>query len=124
MNPTNQEVSKALANTLYQKCNEGHSLNSSFDPPQWGYMVAIKAGPCFPNPVSVEPTRVTAFIEKNMSLIHHPLFFFGVWKDKETGEVCFDLCEQCANLEYATKLGNKHKQIAIWDVSNEEEIRL
>lgn len=121
-----KRTSRVLANSLYQKCKEGVSYNPKFENPQWGYMVVIKAGPVFKKPQDVNVLKVAAFIEKNLysTTHHHPLHFFGVWTDKETGKIHFDLSEQCAREEFALELAQLEGQIAIWDVENKKEIRL
>jgi hypothetical protein len=122
MNPDKQELSRTLANSLYQKCGEGASYNSSFETPKWGYLVTIEMGPSYENAVSVNPQEVAKFIEKYLGRVHHPIFFFTAWKGEKTECVYFDLQEQCANEEYAIELAEEKSQPFIWDVQNNKKI--
>lgn len=124
MRTTNIKKARALANSLYQKCNEGASYNSKFDSPKWGYMVSLKDGPVFDTITGVDTGKVTAFIEENLPSMDFPLFYFGVWIDSETGKVYFDLAEQFANLDNARGAAQARDQIAIYDVDNKEDIRI
>lgn len=48
----------------------------------------------------------------------------GVWNDKDTGKTWVDVVEYRENLGDAVVLAKEHNQIAIWDNSNQKEIRL
>ena len=124
MKATKNKTARTLANSLYQRCNEGASYNSKFDSPKWGYMVSLKDGPVFDTITGVDTGRVTAFIKENLPSMDFPLFFFGVWIDSETGKVHFDLSEQFANRSNARHAAYERNQIAIYDVENAKEIRL
>ncbi len=124
MDTTNIKKARALANSLYQKCNEGKSYNSQFDSPKWGFMVSLKDGPVFDSVTDVDTGKVIAFIEENLPSMDFPLFYFGVWKDSETGKVHFDLVEQFANLDNARGAAQARGQVAIYDVDNKEDIRI
>ena len=119
-------VSQLLANTLYQCCKEGASLNQNFDSPESGYMVSIVDGPVFDCPVNVNVLDVAAFIRKqsiiefNGSKDH----YYGVWTDEKTRNIHFDLSLNIPDRNTAIDLGKRYNQIAIWDVENCKEIRL
>jgi len=111
-----------LANTLYQNCREGASLNYDFDSPIEGYMVSIKEGPSFPNIMDVNTLDVAAFIRNQKKL--YSFQYFGVWVDDKTGKVYFDLSENFMDPKTAKEFAADNDQIAIWDVANAKEIRL
>ena len=124
MNPTKTELARTLANSLYQKCSEGVLYNTKFETPKWGYMVAHRFGPVFNNATDVDTERVARFVADNMLPMDFPLHYFGVWTEKETGRIYFNLFEQFANQDKAEEAARERNQIAIWDVVNKKEIRL
>lgn len=122
----NKRISTArkLANSLYQKCNEGVSYNAQFNSPTWGYIVGLKNGPVFDTVTGVKTGEVIRFIEDNLPSMEFPLHYFGVWIDDDTRKVYFDLSEQFANRDKAIEAAIERNQIAIWDVENKKEIRI
>ena len=48
----------------------------------------------------------------------------GVWTDDDTGKTWVDVVEYRESLGDAVELAKHHNQIAIWDNSNDREIRL
>jgi hypothetical protein len=48
----------------------------------------------------------------------------GLWTDKATGKVYLDKVRLVRNVTRATQLATLWNQIAIWDNSNQEEIRI
>jgi hypothetical protein len=48
----------------------------------------------------------------------------GVWHDRDGGRVYFDVVEQVADLDEAMQKGRDGKQLAIYDMVNDREIRL
>lgn len=48
----------------------------------------------------------------------------GSWTDSKTGEVYLDKVRLVRNLTRATQLATLWQQIAIWDNSNQQEVRL
>ena len=124
MKATKTEKAKTLANSLYQRCNEGASYNSEFNSPKWGYMVSLKDGPVFDSVTGVDIQEVITFIEENLPSMDFPLFYFGVWIDPKTGKVYFDLVEQFCNLDNARGAAQARSQIAIYDVDNKQDITI
>ena len=124
MNPNNQKLSKAIANTLYAGVNKAALLNSEFETPKWGYIVSLKEGPTFKTVTDVEVTKVAEFVEKNMSHPPMPVHYFGVYIHPETREVHFTVCEQCARLEFATEVAKKSGFNSIFDVEKERLIKI
>lgn len=126
MTDKREHLARVLANSLYQKCNEGVSYNTTFSKPKWGYMVSISAGPVFDSVQDVDVLKVASFIEESFTdpQFQHPLHYFGVWTDQETGKIHFDLSDQFANVEFAINAAKEAGQIAVWDVANKKEIRV
>lgn len=122
MSPNRQKLSSTLANSLYIQARDGGLMNSKFETPKWGYLVRIETGPTFPNLVSVMPSQVAKFIWQNLGQIPHLICYFSAHTDKETGEVKFNLMEQCATLSYAKGLAKKSGVNTIWDVKGERDI--
>ena len=118
------ELSKALANSLYQKCKEGASYNHKFEEPTTGYMVSVIDGPIFKNALDVEPVKVAKFIASLLGQIDDDARYFGVWTNDDNGQICFDLSHNCIDINNALGIAESKKQIAIWDVVNKKEIRL
>lgn len=115
-------TSQLLANTLYQQCKEGASLNINFDSPEFGYMVSVISGPVYNNVLSVNPIEVAKFIRKNMA--DNYTTFAGVWTDKDTGKIYFDISVNISVKNVAIKTAKSLKEIAIWDIRNNSEIRV
>lgn len=115
------ETSRLLANTLYQFCKEGLSMNIKLEEPTDGYMVSVIPGPIFDNVAAVDVGEIKKFIDNHDG----PNFtFFGVWTDSETGKIYFDMSLCISEKERALKIASEKNQLAIWDVKNKCEIRL
>lgn len=48
----------------------------------------------------------------------------GVWTDSETGKTWFDRSMLFATLDGAIQAGRAYNQLAIWDNSKQEEVRI
>lgn len=48
----------------------------------------------------------------------------GVWTDSETGKTWFDKSRLFATLDGAITAGRAYDQLAIWDNSKQEEVRI
>ena len=119
-------VCQLLANTLYQECSRGASLNLDFDSPKAGYMVSVLAGPVYASKADVSPIEVAQFYKKNWETYqtNDHASFAGVWTDLKTGEIYFDIAYQFDDKEGALLLADNLNEIAIYDVVNDSEIRL
>ena len=118
---TSVSKAKLIANTLYQFCKEGISINSRYNKPESGYMVATHTGPIFRSVKDINPIAVEKWIEGLLSL---GSLYFGAWTDKDNGYIHFDGSICVADKETALHYGREALQHAIYDVENEEEIRL
>lgn len=49
---------------------------------------------------------------------------FGLWTDQWTNDKFIDRVVYLEDLEEAMELGRHHKELAIWDIANNKEIRL
>lgn len=50
--------------------------------------------------------------------------YFGVWVDSEDGQIYFDAVTHVEKLQDAVALGNEREEVAIWDIAENEEVRL
>lgn len=51
-------------------------------------------------------------------------YYFGSWRDAETGRVYFDAVEVHEDLQEALRFAYDREEIAIWDLANNAEIRV
>ena len=123
MRDLNATKSQLLANTLYQRCKEGRSLNVNFEVPKVGYMVSVLDGPVYNKAPDVDTLEVAAFIREQLPRWKN-CEFFGVWTDSETGKIQFAMSLCIEDKEKAITIGRVNEQIAIYDVVNGCEIRL
>lgn len=129
--PLDITITKKLFNGV--ALHSGISFNSDLEEPISGYMVSIIEGPVLPSmsfyPVSKDWTEAKAhqvilgFVKANLSTLNKD-YFFGSWKDSETGKVYIDISFNFEDKETALALAGRNNQIAIWDVKNNCEIRL
>jgi len=109
-----------LANALYMQCVSGCSLNDNFESPEKGYMVGgFGKELIYPNISGVNLSEVETWIEDHKLRKDQ---YYGVWVDE--GKVYFDVSVNLQSLDQATKIGKVKKQIAIWDLNKNEEIKL
>lgn len=111
----------------------GTSFNSDLEEPTSGYMVSMIEGPVLPSmnfyPTDKNWTEAKAhqiihgFVKANLSTINKD-YFFGSWKDSETGKAYIGIAFNFESKETALDLAGRNNQIAIWDVKNNCEIRL
>ena len=97
---------------------DGFTINArTFEPITSGYAVAIaQTQNSFGN---AGAARVAAYVCK-----HPEINAVGGWMDSETGLYYYDATIVVDDLETALKLGRENKQIAIFNLSTLEEIRL
>lgn len=110
--------------------NGGCSYNISTGEinPKDGFMVAI---PNMERTVKLsdgfnEVHKVLANFLHDFSgeIVDNENIFIGSWYNKDNGLIYFDLSEKIINIWDAVSLGNKRKQLAIWDNANGKEIRI
>jgi hypothetical protein len=99
---------------------EGISINSNLEKPTTGYMVSVTAGPTYHSPSTINLIEIAQFIQENSAKDS----YFGSWYDINTGRYYFDIYANLERLESATILAAALREIAIWDVENNCEIRL
>ena len=117
-------VCQLLANTLYQNCAKGASLNENFDKPEAGYMVSVITGPVYDRALDVDPIEVAQFLRKELEMNASSDTYAGVWTDSETGKIYFDVFFNFSDRGDAEAFAREMKEIAIWDVVNDCEIRV
>ena len=115
------------------RTNGGFSSDQSFNAPTTGYLVAIKSTEVqFPNYSTMSDEQLERecqeYYEKEVDWSRQDVYF-GAWVDKGVrffvSPVLFlDNNINIQDREVAIAFGHANKQIAIWDVVNNEEIRL
>jgi len=71
--------------------------------------------------------QLSSYIAKNADLLRDPGFFVGAWNDKLTGVTELDIVQlipKSQGLHQAARLGNRHRQRAIFDLEYDIEIRI
>lgn len=119
MRPIKSEVARVIANTLYQMHATGYTINEAGEKPVSGYQVSIIDGPVFNNALSVDVLAVKKFIEENLDAGSYA----GVWTDKETGKIYFDISVNYLDILEAADRAEECNQIAIWDHVDKREWR-
>ena len=99
---------------------EGISINSNLEKPTKGYMVSVTAGPIYHSSSTINLIEIAQFIQENSAKDS----YFGSWCDINTGRYYFDISANLESLESATILAEALREIAIWEVENNCEIRL
>lgn len=82
--------------------------------PTRGYYVGGAVKPL----VNPRPAHVLELVETA------PSDYVGYWRDSSTGEYHIDAVDHVYTLEGAFRLGSLRKEIAVWDIENEREIRI
>lgn len=104
---------------------EGFTVNATtLQPVTTGYAVALKKTQ---NSFGVEGlAKVANFIEelKDSGNLNGRILAFGGWYDTESGLYYYDATVIFANRAEAIEAGRANEQIAIFDLTNLEEIRL
>ena len=126
MRHTTIPAERLIALALYSLVNEGASLDADGAEPVSGYMVARQGGLVFDSTPDVSVEKIAARIKEHVdSMRFNPYAdYFGIWRDNETGKVYFDISENVAMSEDAIRLAKVRGQKAIWDVSQNKEIRV
>ena len=97
---------------------DGYTVDARFfQPIKNGYAVAVKDTQNSFGPYGL--AKVIAYAK------HHPeITAFGGWLNTENNKYYFDAVIICQDLNEAVKLGKLNKQIAIFNLSTLEEIKL
>ena len=115
-----------LANALYARvCYFGGStLDNNFNEPKLGYLTAIGSGLEFKSLSAVNEHEISKWIEYNKSYVKQNGYYFGSWKDQETGKIHFDIVACYTRLVTALKVAKKFNQTVIWNVLAKVEIKV
>ena len=90
--------------------------------PTKGYMVATVPGQELVTK-KLTANKLGGFIQKNSANFSKDKgLHVGGWYNKKNGKIYVDLSSNVSSLAKAKTLAKKHKQIAIWDVANKDEI--
>lgn len=111
-----------LATVLYDMAihAEDGTVSAHDEPlPKSGYYVGGKVESLvFQEAGSVDRGELAWWIGSN------PARFYGVWVDSEDGKIYFDAVTHMNTRQHAANLGRTRGEIAIWDISAGEEIRV
>lgn len=90
--------------------------------PQYGFFVGGHGEPA----VFSAGTEFTPDLERQINDWVHKSNapYVGWWTDEETGKLYLDGSDYIESEFTATQLGRLRKEIAIWDIENERELRL
>ncbi len=88
--------------------------------PKTGHMVAYGHEKVFNRDMDV--ADLVAFMDEFRSELAKPEHYLGAWVEK--GDVFLDVSIRIQGLKYAMAFGKGHNQKAIWDLTNDKEVRL
>lgn len=103
--------------SIAQQNPNGFTVSKSLEPIKKGFSVA-----CIETQNSFDfqgAKKVVNFAKKNKKVSG-----FGGWLDKETGKFYFDAIMIITDRSEAIRIGMQNKQIAIYDLEKNEEIKL
>ena len=114
--------SNAAAASLQRRLSEpdgGFSVNMvTGREPTTGYMVSIYPDRSMEKPaVMLRPVDLKRYIKANREVLHLPGRHFGAWHDPKTGRVWFDISVRVETAAEAEALGQKHGQLAYFDLA-------
>ena len=115
----------AIANNLFSNTAHfgGCSINSNFESPKTGYLVSVKDGLTFNSQSEVNEHEISIFVKENLPLCTENNYFGG-WKDQQTKKQYFDLSLNTQSFDFAIQVAIQNKQLAIWDLNENKEIRV
>lgn len=65
---------------------------------------------------------VADYIKKHRAVLDSPDTYLGLWHDKSSGKIYFDIADNIRDRAEAERKGRRRNQIAIWDVENQDTI--
>lgn len=97
-------------------------LNDGYLPFE-GYFVALggKFGKVLPKKQATA-VALANFIRQHYASLKGRGVYLGVWSDRKTNKVWFDLVECVEGRDEAIDLGRQRGQIAVWDIARQEEV--
>ena len=124
MNSLSQDHFTRLFNKLYSQAHTGASvnINNLNDAPKTGYMVSICPVKVYDTIQDVKTGEVIDAVKFNHNGSNKN--YLGIWSDKTTGKCYIDISQWCNEKNEAISKGKELGEIAIWDLSKNEEIRL
>lgn len=99
------------------------SIVTGVRPPTTGYGVSL-AGFEHVSEKRAVGRKVAAYADKHAAVLAKPNHYLGAWVDRESGKLYLDITEVFAERVPAIRAGIARQQLAIWDYSDGEEIRL
>lgn len=103
--------------------NDGTVPVAHVSPPSKGYVVGINgAGLQYSQEIPV--AEVESWVRNVRTRAAQPAHYLGSWKDSETGTRYLDLVRVFGERATAEEFGREQGEIAIYDLNNDEEIRL
>lgn len=115
----NKQTALLIALTSIASANkEGYTVDAAtLQPVTTGYAVAVADTQNSFGPEGL--ARVIKYVEN-----HPEVNAFGGWYDSESGQYYYDATIIVDSLEKAIELGRANDQLAIFDLTNMQEIRL
>ena len=98
---------------------EGTMIDRYGEVPTKGYVVGVTG-------ISSDEETVVGFRELVawVAEFENTQYYYNAWRDAETGKVFYDAAEIYSDPQEALRAGMESGEIAIWDLANDEEIRV
>ena len=91
--------------------------------PHTGYVVATSGITMYGNTADLD--RAIEFIKSEHKAVYYQVNgYFSVWVDQDTRIVYLDRVQIFSELATALEVAHKHSQLAIYDLSEQQEIRV
>lgn len=116
-----------VTNILWSRQDTGHSVNLRGDTPKSGYMVGgwVPSLVIEGEDLDRTPLAVTdKWLLENYRLLQYSSWYAGIWTDQDTGKVYIDISQNIQSREVALGVAAELEELAVWDVENNEEIRV
>jgi hypothetical protein len=102
----------------------GFSVSRNGHEPDGGFMVAYSGDEEVFDASTVGTQTIGEYMSRHEADLNKPGSYLGGWVDHETGKVYLDVSENVESVDEAKRIGKDRKQIAIYDLDSDKEIRL
>jgi hypothetical protein len=102
----------------------GFSLSRNGHEPPGGFMVAYSGDEEVFDQSTVGTQTMGEYMSRHEEDLNKPGAYLGGWVDHKSGKVYLDVSENVESLDEAKRIGKGRKQIAIYDIEADDEIRL
>lgn len=93
---------------------EGTTIDRYGDSPDEGYVVGVEG---------IKDPKTLDDIREWVTKLEGTPYYFGSWRDSETGSVFYDAVEIYEDLQDALRAATERGELAIWDLTHAKEIR-